>query len=291
MQNGLLLAGLIAVAMLSSACGPNRAPQTPGARTSGQAPPHSVIPLPAAIDISTGPSFAITPTTQILYEPSDDPRVESTAAQLAKLLASALPSPPAVRPASGAPPAGSILLSAGVANANLGEEGYELTIAADGVRIAASTAAGLFYGVQTFRQLLPWSIEYQAARPRPRRGAARQDSGSAALRLARRDARRRPPLLRRRRGQALHRPDRALQDQPSAPAPLRRSGLAHRDQVVAEPDGPRRTAPRSAAAPAASTRRPSTRTSCATRAIDSSRSFPRSTCPATPTRRSPRIRS
>ena len=40
----------------------------------------------------------------------------------------------------------------------------------------------------------------------------------------------------RRRGQALHRPARALQDEPPAPAPLRRSGLAHRDQVVAEAD-------------------------------------------------------
>jgi hexosaminidase len=167
MRNDLLLVASIGIAMLSSACGPNRAPRTPEPRVGGQAARHSVIPLPAAIDISTGPSFAITPTTVIVYEPSDDSRVGSTAAQLGRLLASALPAPPPVRPASGFPPAGSILLSARAVNANLGDEGYELTIAADGVRIAASTAAGLFYGVQTFRQLLPWSIEYQAARPHP----------------------------------------------------------------------------------------------------------------------------
>jgi hexosaminidase len=49
----------------------------------------------------------------------------------------------------------------------LGDESYELRIAADGIRIVAQEPAGLFYGVQTLRQLLPWSIEYRAARPRP----------------------------------------------------------------------------------------------------------------------------
>jgi hexosaminidase len=166
MRNQLLPAA-IAIAMLLSACGANPAPRTAAARAGGQAPRHSVIPLPAAIDISAGPAFAITPTTAVVYEPSDDQRVAGTAAQLGRLLAAALETAPPVRPASGSPPTGSISLSASAANANLGDEGYELTIDADGVRIVASKPAGLFYGVQTFRQLLPWSIEYQAARPRP----------------------------------------------------------------------------------------------------------------------------
>src|ERR1039458_6485330 len=38
-------------------------------------------------------------------------------------------------------------------------EGYDLTITAHGVRIQASTGAGLFYGVQTLLQLLPPEIE------------------------------------------------------------------------------------------------------------------------------------
>jgi hexosaminidase len=37
----------------------------------------------------------------------------------------------------------------------LGEEGYELSIQSDGVQLNANRPAGLFYGVQTLRQLLP----------------------------------------------------------------------------------------------------------------------------------------
>ena len=72
----------------------------PAARSVRGWPGHgrSVIPLPAVIDISPGQHFAITPTTAILYEPSNDPRVAGMATQLAKRLASALPSPPAVGP-------------------------------------------------------------------------------------------------------------------------------------------------------------------------------------------------
>src|SRR4029434_5443509 len=113
---------------------------------SNHVPPHSVIPLPASIEISAGSGFSITPTTAILYESSDDPRVAATAAQLGKLLASALETPPPVRPATGPAPAGSIFLTARAANTTSGDEGYELTVAADGVRINASNPAGLFYG-------------------------------------------------------------------------------------------------------------------------------------------------
>jgi len=44
-------------------------------------------------------------------------------------------------------------------DAGLGQEGYELSIAKDQVCIKANTCAGVFYGVQTIRQLLPVGIE------------------------------------------------------------------------------------------------------------------------------------
>lgn len=39
------------------------------------------------------------------------------------------------------------------------EEGYELTVAPDGIELVASTGAGIFYGMQTLMQLLPAGIE------------------------------------------------------------------------------------------------------------------------------------
>jgi hexosaminidase len=51
-----------------------------------------------------------------------------------------------------------ILLTTNSALTNLGNEGYELTIATNSVVIRAPTDAGLFYGVQTLLQLLPPQI-------------------------------------------------------------------------------------------------------------------------------------
>ena len=45
------------------------------------------------------------------------------------------------------------------ADARLGSEGYQLKVAPGGVQISANTAAGLFWGVQSFMQLLPAEVE------------------------------------------------------------------------------------------------------------------------------------
>ncbi len=49
---------------------------------------------------------------------------------------------------------GQIVLALSGAPPEVGEEGYRIDAASDGVRVSANTAAGLFYGVQTMRQMV-----------------------------------------------------------------------------------------------------------------------------------------
>jgi len=52
-----------------------------------------------------------------------------------------------------------LLLSTNETDKNLGDEGYKLMVDVNSVSIHAAKPAGLFYGVQTLRQLLPVAIE------------------------------------------------------------------------------------------------------------------------------------
>jgi len=52
-------------------------------------------------------------------------------------------------------------------DAAIGEEGYHLTVSANGVNITANKTAGLFYGIQTFLQLLPPDLKTQNSTYKP----------------------------------------------------------------------------------------------------------------------------
>ncbi len=64
--------------------------------------------------------------------------------------------------AATAPPANSILLTMAGSDPSMGDEGYELIVTADSVLIRAPQPAGIFYGVQSLRQMLPHQIESDA---------------------------------------------------------------------------------------------------------------------------------
>jgi hexosaminidase len=124
---------------------------------SGQAQDSSpVIPRPQQINALTG-SFTIDAATRIVHGTGQEAG-KATATYLAGIL----------RPSTGFPlpvgtntsPAGNqIKLELAADDASLGSEGYQLSVTSKGVVLKASKPAGLFYGVQTLRQLLPAAVE------------------------------------------------------------------------------------------------------------------------------------
>jgi hexosaminidase len=164
---------LAAIAILASACGPHsvRIPPPPPAMPP-PGPLHAVIPRPIEISFGEQPPFAITPDTVIVVPPGSE-RLRGLGRALSDLIGrSTGDAPPQVIADGGAqpPPAAIVLLRRG--DARNADERYELTVTADRVTIEAAGEAGLFYGAQTLRLLLPPFLEFRGLT----RDAARQVS-------------------------------------------------------------------------------------------------------------------
>src|SRR5690606_12981589 len=117
---------------------------------------EGVIPRPVT-STPSGKTFFLTADTRIVA----DPAVEGSTAvgeYLAVTLRPATGYPLSVESAS-SPGGEEIIYLAKADDTELGPEGYEMTITEDQITIAANESAGLFYGVQTLRQLLPEAIE------------------------------------------------------------------------------------------------------------------------------------
>ena len=129
-------------------------------------PGPAVVPLPVSMRLGEGPGFAVTPATPI-FVPSSDPKATFVGEFLAGLLTTVGPVGPSVVERDAAAPDGSIVLAIGGLDPALGAEAYELNVTPTGIRLVGASAAGLFYGVQTLRQILPAFLEHDAVRPRP----------------------------------------------------------------------------------------------------------------------------
>lgn len=119
----------------------------------------AVIPRPNAVWVdAAGSAFNFDAGTRVLID-AEAPALRPAADALRDTLAVQWPALAPVRVHRGAEaPVGTVLMTA-AADAELGEEGYELVVTAARVTVRARTADGARHAVQTLRQLLPPEIE------------------------------------------------------------------------------------------------------------------------------------
>ena len=127
------------------------------------APRHAIIPAPNRAEFARSGTFAVSDSTPVFIAADASEDVERVGRQLATMLGPGAPRAPRRLPTAVSAPAGAIRLVIDEGRDALGTDGYRLDIRANAVVLTAREAAGLFGGVQTIRQLLPWSIEHRAA--------------------------------------------------------------------------------------------------------------------------------
>jgi len=116
----------------------------------------SVIPRPVCLEMKEG-KFLFKPGMAILA----DSAVDADARLFARTLAPALGFTPEVR-ASRAGSAPHVEMKLDSSLEKLGDEGYRLDVSSKRILLRAPKAAGIFYGTQTLRQLLPAQIYREA---------------------------------------------------------------------------------------------------------------------------------
>lgn len=166
---GMLLVLSFGIACRPSAPAAITSAQTPSAAKPGGQPGRktlfdTIIPKPVAARAAAG-SFVITNSIRIALEPASD-ELRSLGQLLVEYVRAATGADLALAAADHAAGAQIVLTTASGDDA-LGDEGYELTITPQTVRLAANAPAGLFYGIQTIRQLLPVAASISEARPEP----------------------------------------------------------------------------------------------------------------------------
>lgn len=118
---------------------------------------ENLIPKPVLVTASGG-VFELTDESAIYYH-ENSPDLQQLAQYLANKLNSATGFNTKVTATAAEPPSGNIYLSLNDNEIKLKDEGYQLTITEDLVKVTARKPAGIFYGIQTIRQLLPTNIE------------------------------------------------------------------------------------------------------------------------------------
>jgi hexosaminidase len=167
--SGLAVATALALTGAGAGASPAMAARSaPPATQAGTAPAAPQI-VPKPVSMTTGPGrFALTSGTRIVAAASSGaaPVAQDLAGYLRPATGYRLP----VVSGSGSGGPGAITLRLSRAAAVPGDpdgEGYRLSVTPNGVVLAASSAHGLYNGIQTIRQLLPVWIDSPSARPGP----------------------------------------------------------------------------------------------------------------------------
>lgn len=138
-------------------------------RTAEAAARYPLIPWPQHLEARAG-QFTLNDSTRIVLSDPQNEEAGQVAAAFALLLrdAAALPMRMIEAPATGAAEnAITFDLSDAMADSAAGEGAYQLDITPSGAVVTAATPRGLFYGMQTLRQLLPPAVEQGMGDRRP----------------------------------------------------------------------------------------------------------------------------
>ncbi len=153
---------LLGITLAGVGCSRRHPATAPSPAVTGARPPHAVIPAPVSVQLTPADTFSVDSVTTVVVASGAGPEAERIAGYLVNLLGGPLAPPARTLSPDESAPANSIQLTIDGSKPG-GAEGYELVVARDRVTLTAATPNGLFYGVQTIRQLLPWSIEHRGA--------------------------------------------------------------------------------------------------------------------------------
>ena len=174
-QSGAIFFGMVMLVSCGSPAAAPAAPtRTPTRMPIGTPQPTPTKPTPGAwniiprpvSEVPTGGAFILSEAAGIYVEPATD-EVKAVGQFLADKLNPSTGYGIQVHAGNGAPGSGSIYLTLAGANPALGDEGYELIVTPDLVKVAANQPAGLFHGIQTLRQMLPATVESATVQPGP----------------------------------------------------------------------------------------------------------------------------
>jgi len=139
---------------------------TPRGPVTAPVPAHladAVIPRPASIQLDASREFRVDTSTVVYIDQAADSSTLGVAQYVRSMLApyiredvQRVSSPTLINTKN-------IRLTIAPSATPASDEGYTLDVTPDAISIVAKSPAGLFYGVQTIRQLLPVSVEHPAA--------------------------------------------------------------------------------------------------------------------------------